>query len=120
EQIRLHAEQIPIAAGKLKDWFDPGLLLHKDCERQRAHPRRARTVGNVDDVDAPDLECACLLDDVVADKAFGREEFDNRRKATSGQRRCKWGFCRAWNDGRIWVRKELGRRVRKDPPSTVC
>src|SRR4029453_19248081 len=112
EQIRLHAEQIPIAAGKLKDCFDPGLLLHKDRERQRAHPWTARTVRNVDDVDAPDLECACLLDDVVADKAFGREQFDNRRETTSCQRRCKLGFFRAWNDGRIW-------RVLKGPPSTV-
>src|SRR5262245_14480920 len=115
EQIRLHAEQIPIAAGKLKNCFDPRLLLQKDWELQRAHPQTAMTVRNVDDVDSAYLECACLLDDVVADKALRREQFDNRREPPGGKCRREVRFLRPRN-GRG---RRLMCRVQKDPASTV-
>ena len=59
EQIRLHAEQVPVAAGVVKDRFDAGLLLDQDRRRQRAHPRAgARAVGDVHQVDAVDASAA--------------------------------------------------------------
>ena len=42
EQVRLHPEQVPIAAGVMENRLDAGLLLHEHRRRQRAHPRAAR------------------------------------------------------------------------------
>ena len=55
EQVGLHAEQVPIAAGVVEDRLDAGLLLDEHRRRQRAHPRAgARAVGDVDQIDAVD------------------------------------------------------------------
>ena len=40
----------------MQDCLDPGFLLHKHCERQRAHARPTGTVRNVDDIDAATFE----------------------------------------------------------------
>ena len=63
EQIGLDAEQVPIAAGVVQQRLDAGLLLDQDRERQGADARAAaQRVGNVDDVDAANLELPRAID----------------------------------------------------------
>ena len=62
EQIRLHPEQVSIAARVVEDGLHAGLLLDDERRRERAHPRaRARTVGNVDEVHAVNAQLAGLI-----------------------------------------------------------
>ena len=68
-------EQVPIAAGVVQDGFDARLLLHEHRGRQRAHPRAgARTVRNVDEVDAVDPQLPRLLDERVRAESARRHE----------------------------------------------
>ena len=52
QQVRLDPQQVPVAAGVVKDGVDADLRLHEHAQRLRAHARRgARAVGHVDRVD---------------------------------------------------------------------
>ena len=119
EQIRLHAEQVAIAAGELQHGFDPRLLLDEHRERQRAHAGAARSVGDVHDVDAANLQRARLLDHLIADEPLRRQQLDDGRKAAGGKRRRELGFLAA-RDRRRSRRRRIWR-VHKDPPrATGC
>ena len=64
EQVGLHAEQVPIAAGVVEDGLDAGLLLDDQRGGERAHARAgARAVGDVDEVDAVNAQLPRLLDE---------------------------------------------------------
>ncbi len=81
------AEQVPIAAGVVKDRLDARLLLDQDRGGQRAHPRaRPRAVGNVDEVDAADLELARLLDQRVGLEAARRHQLDADDESAARER----------------------------------
>ena len=59
EEVRLNAEEVPVAARVVEDRVDPHLLLQEDAEGLRAHPRRG--AGPVGDVDRVDLALLAVL-----------------------------------------------------------
>ena len=52
EQVRLHAQQVPVAAGVMEDGLDPRLPGQEEGQGHRAHPGAG--AGAVGDVDADD------------------------------------------------------------------
>ena len=93
QQIRLDAEQIPIAARVVQQRFDPGLLLDEHRQRQRADARaRALAVGNADEIDAADLQPARAVDDLIGLVAARRHDLDrdDERAASKQVRKARF------------------------------
>ena len=77
EQVRLHAEQVPVAAGVVEDRLDARPAATSTAVDERAHPAAgARTVGNVDEVDAADAQLAGRVDELVGAMAARRQQLD--------------------------------------------
>ncbi len=100
EQIRLHAEQVAVAARVVKDRLDPRLLLDHHRRGQRADSRaRTRPFGDVDQVDAVRAELARLRDQWIGTVSARRNEFDRDHELAGVQ-------CRG-HPGLVFARHHL-------------
>ena len=87
EEVGLNAEQVPVSTGVVEQCLDAGLLLNQNGQRQRADTRAGpQAVGDVDDVDAPDLQLPRSFDDFVCTIAAWRNQLDRGNKCAPGQR----------------------------------
>jgi hypothetical protein len=128
EQVGLHPEQVPIAAGVLEHGLDARVLLDEHGERERAHARPARTFRDVHHVHAADAQHARAGEHVLTRVAARRRQLDDRDEAAAGERVREERLFRARHD-RAWpplrIRRDapcharLGRRTRKDALSGI-
>ena len=87
EQIGLHPDHVAVATRVVKDRFDACLLLHHHGRGERAHAARgARTIGNVDQIDAVDPQVARLFDERLGAIAPRRHQFDAHDEGAARER----------------------------------
>ncbi len=86
EQIRKHAQQVPVAAGVVDNGFEPDLTLNHQRREQRAHAALCpRSVRNVDGVDPGGLELRGLIEHRRRIHALRRHDLHRREKPTFRQ-----------------------------------
>ena len=92
EQVRLDAENVPVAAGVVQYRLDAGVLLNLDAKALGAHARRgAGRVGHIDGVDAELGKQPCAFDFLGAVDALGRDNFNERNETALCDQRTDLG-----------------------------
>jgi hypothetical protein len=122
QQVRLHPEQVPVAARVVQEGLDAGALLDQDRGGQRAgrraHPGR---VGHIDRIDAANLQRARLVDERAAVVSLGRLEFGDGDEgaASQGVRQARLLFARQrGRRGRMPGRHASRRDLRHPHPGS--